>query len=89
MSLISICLCSSGKLHWILLIVPLRLDINVPASLLQGSSMKASDGASDGGEPVVNVEGQMYVDSKSYVMVEICLNRPLVPKRQPEELAKK
>lgn len=51
--------------------------------------MKASDGASDGGEPVVNVEGQMYVDSKSYVMVEICLNRPLVPKRQPEELAKK
>ena len=51
--------------------------------------MKASDGASDGGEPVVNVEGQMYVESKSYVMVEINLNRPLVPKRQPEELAKK
>ena len=55
----------------------------------QGGSLKASDGASEGGEPVVNVEGQMYADNKSYVMIEINLNRPLVPKRQPEELAKK
>ncbi len=55
----------------------------------QGSSLKASDAASEGGEPVVNVEGQQYVESRSYVMLEINLNRALVPKRPPEELAKK
>ena len=65
------------------------LNVNMTVKIFQGSSQKASDGASEGGEPVVNVEGQMYADNKSYVMVEISVNRPLVPKRQPEELAKK
>lgn len=39
--------------------------------------------------PAVNVEGQLYADAKSYVMIEIELHRPLVPKRLPEELAQK
>ncbi|XP_074658992.1 cilia- and flagella-associated protein 70-like isoform X2 [Tubulanus polymorphus] len=41
------------------------------------------------GTAVVNVEGQQYVDAKSYVMLEISLLRPLVPKKAPEELAKR
>ena len=52
--------------------------------------MKASDGASEAdGQTVVNAEGQQYVEANSYIMVEIVLKRPLVPKRPPEELAKR
>ena len=52
--------------------------------------MKASDAASDSdGNAPVNAEGQQYTDNKSYVMIEITLQRPLVAKRKPEELAKR
>ena len=37
----------------------------------------------------VNTEGQQYVDCRSYIKLEIALTRPLVPKRPPEELARK
>ncbi|KAL2101966.1 hypothetical protein ACEWY4_003727 [Coilia grayii] len=40
-------------------------------------------------EPQVNTEGQMYADSKTYLVIEIALDKPLVPKRPPEELAKR
>uniref|UniRef100_A0AAR2L6Z2 Cilia and flagella associated protein 70 n=1 Tax=Pygocentrus nattereri TaxID=42514 RepID=A0AAR2L6Z2_PYGNA len=40
-------------------------------------------------EPQVNAEGQMYADSRSYIVIEIALEKPLVPKRPPEELAKR
>ncbi|XP_067278948.1 cilia- and flagella-associated protein 70 [Pseudorasbora parva] len=40
-------------------------------------------------EPQVNTEGQMYDDSRSYIIIEIALEKPLVPKRPPEELAKR
>ncbi len=55
----------------------------------QAAAAKASEGAPDGSEAAVNVEGQMYVESKSYVVIEVKLHRPLVPKRQPEDLAKR
>uniref|UniRef100_A0AAR2JS08 Cilia and flagella associated protein 70 n=1 Tax=Pygocentrus nattereri TaxID=42514 RepID=A0AAR2JS08_PYGNA len=32
---------------------------------------------------------QMYADSRSYIVIEIALEKPLVPKRPPEELAKR
>ncbi|XP_048244462.1 cilia- and flagella-associated protein 70-like isoform X2 [Haliotis rufescens] len=58
--------------------------------LLEASQTVKSDTASDvDGQAVVNVEGQQYVDSKAYIMLEINLERPLVPKRPPEELAKR
>ncbi len=57
--------------------------------MLQPSGTKAVDAVSDGEATVVNTEGQQYVDASSYVMVEIVLHRPLVKKRQPEELAKR
>ncbi|XP_047218284.1 cilia- and flagella-associated protein 70 isoform X2 [Girardinichthys multiradiatus] len=34
-----------------------------------------------------NVEGNMYVEAKTYVIIEISLNEPLIPKTPPEELA--
>ncbi|XP_062387359.1 cilia- and flagella-associated protein 70 isoform X2 [Sardina pilchardus] len=40
-------------------------------------------------EPQINTEGQMYADSKSYIVIEIALDKPLVPKRPPVELAKR
>lgn len=32
---------------------------------------------------------QMYEDAKTYIVIEIALDKPLVPKRPPEELAKR
>uniref|UniRef100_A0A672NIZ3 Cilia and flagella associated protein 70 n=1 Tax=Sinocyclocheilus grahami TaxID=75366 RepID=A0A672NIZ3_SINGR len=40
-------------------------------------------------EPQVNTEGQMYADSRSYIIIEIAVEKPLAPKRPPEELAKR
>ena len=44
-----------------------------------------------GGEPAeyapVHADDMQYTDAKSYVMVEMCLHRPLVHKRDTEELA--
>ncbi|XP_036445879.1 cilia- and flagella-associated protein 70 [Colossoma macropomum] len=40
-------------------------------------------------ETQVNAEGQMYTDSRSYIVIEIALEKPLVPKRRPEELAER
>ncbi|XP_058266386.1 cilia- and flagella-associated protein 70 isoform X3 [Hemibagrus wyckioides] len=40
-------------------------------------------------EPQVNTDAQMYADSRSYIIIEIALEKPLVPKRQPEELARR
>uniref|UniRef100_A0A9J7ZLY5 Cilia and flagella associated protein 70 n=2 Tax=Cyprinus carpio TaxID=7962 RepID=A0A9J7ZLY5_CYPCA len=40
-------------------------------------------------EPQLNTEGQMYADSRSYIIIEIAVEKPLAPKRPPEELAKR
>lgn len=32
---------------------------------------------------------QMYTEARTYVIIEITLNKPLVPTRSPEELAKR
>ena len=34
-------------------------------------------------------EGQQYLDSRSYVFIEVRLQRPIIPKREKEELAAK
>ncbi|XP_050397153.1 cilia- and flagella-associated protein 70 [Patella vulgata] len=52
-------------------------------------TVKSDTGSELDGQPPVNAEGQMYVEAKSFVMLEIALDRPLIPKRQPEELARK
>lgn len=57
---------------------------------LQASQTVKSDAGSEpDAQAPLNVEGQQYVDAKSYVMFEICLTRPLIPKRPPEELARR
>lgn len=52
-------------------------------------TIKSDTGSEMEGQPPVNVEGQQYVDAKAYVMLEISLTRPLIPKRPPEELARR
>ncbi|CAK6974928.1 cilia- and flagella-associated protein 70 [Scomber scombrus] len=39
-------------------------------------------------EPHVNIEGNMYVEARTYIIIEIALEKPLVPKTSPEELAR-
>lgn len=56
---------------------------------LQGASLIKLDLASDEGQIPVNVEGQMYADAKSYIMIEVTLAKPLVPRRAPEEVARR
>ncbi|KAK7103909.1 hypothetical protein V1264_018705 [Littorina saxatilis] len=53
------------------------------------NTLKSDTGSEIDGQVPVNVEGQQYADSKSYIMIDICLTRPLVPKRPPEELARR
>ncbi|XP_059213993.1 cilia- and flagella-associated protein 70 isoform X2 [Centropristis striata] len=40
-------------------------------------------------EPHVNTEGNMYVEARTYIIIEIALEKPLVPKTSPEELARR
>ncbi|XP_056439457.1 cilia- and flagella-associated protein 70 [Gadus chalcogrammus] len=40
-------------------------------------------------DPLVLAERQMYADARTYIVVEITVEKPLVPKRPPAELAKK
>ena len=65
------------------------LFLTLSLYLFQPSLQKASDSASEADGPIFNAEGMQYVDAKSYMLIEISLHRPLVPKRQPDELAKR
>ncbi|KAM7424545.1 hypothetical protein PAMA_000746 [Pampus argenteus] len=47
-----------------------------------------SDGVTEP-EPHINTEGNMYVESRTYIIIEIALEKPLVPKTSPEELARR
>ncbi|XP_037550410.1 cilia- and flagella-associated protein 70 [Nematolebias whitei] len=40
-------------------------------------------------EPQVNTERNMYAEARTYIIIEIALDKPLVPKTSPEELAKR
>ncbi|XP_041353572.1 cilia- and flagella-associated protein 70-like isoform X3 [Gigantopelta aegis] len=58
--------------------------------LKEVTQAQKSDTASEYDQQVpVNTEGQQYVDCKSYIKLEFALTRPLVPKRPPEELARR
>ncbi|XP_060604494.1 cilia- and flagella-associated protein 70-like isoform X21 [Ruditapes philippinarum] len=52
-------------------------------------TIKSDAGSEHEAQAPVNLEGQQYVDSKSYIMFEIRLEKPLIPKRPPEELARR
>ncbi|GLD62332.1 cilia- and flagella-associated protein 70 isoform X1, partial [Lates japonicus] len=40
-------------------------------------------------EPHVNIEGNMYLEARTYIIIEIALEKPLVLKTPPEELARR
>uniref|UniRef100_A0A8C8Z426 Cilia and flagella associated protein 70 n=1 Tax=Prolemur simus TaxID=1328070 RepID=A0A8C8Z426_PROSS len=59
---------------------------------VQASSIKSqsSDTPLEGEPPVShNPEGQQYVEAGTYIVLEIELDKALVPKRMPEELARR
>ncbi|KAM9408257.1 cilia- and flagella-associated protein 70 [Pholidichthys leucotaenia] len=37
----------------------------------------------------INAEGNMYTEARTYIIIEIALEKPLVPKTSPEELARR
>ncbi|XP_017710004.1 PREDICTED: cilia- and flagella-associated protein 70 [Rhinopithecus bieti] len=59
---------------------------------VQASSIKSqsSDTPLEGEPPLShNPEGQQYVEARTYIVLEIQLDKALVPKRMPEELARR
>ncbi|XP_078519049.1 cilia- and flagella-associated protein 70 isoform X2 [Lissotriton helveticus] len=44
---------------------------------------------SEGPGAIQHLEGQQYVDSGTYIVLELLLDMPLVPKREPEEAARR
>ncbi|XP_060604485.1 cilia- and flagella-associated protein 70-like isoform X13 [Ruditapes philippinarum] len=59
------------------------------SSMITSQTIKSDAGSEHEAQAPVNLEGQQYVDSKSYIMFEIRLEKPLIPKRPPEELARR
>ncbi|XP_064230362.1 cilia- and flagella-associated protein 70 isoform X2 [Aotus nancymaae] len=59
---------------------------------MQAPSIKSqsSDTPLEGEPPLThNLEGQQYVEARTYIVLEIQLDKALVPKRMPEELARR
>ncbi|XP_056392450.1 cilia- and flagella-associated protein 70 [Hyla sarda] len=59
------------------------------SAVLRSSEVADIDPAVRNQTPSVNVEGQQYVDSGTYLVLELTLEKPLVPKRMAEEMALK
>lgn len=58
-----------------------------PSQMLKPSA-PGTDTASEGeAQPQQNLEGMQYDEAKTYIMLEFELEKPVVPKRAPEELA--
>ncbi|XP_070822382.1 cilia- and flagella-associated protein 70 [Chaetodon trifascialis] len=57
------------------------------------SRMPAADSAADSLSetelPHISTEGNMYVEARTYIIIEISLEKPLVPETSPEELARR
>ena len=66
-----------------------KIDEFLALYLQTSQTIKSDAGSEIDAQVPVNVEGQQYVDAKSYIMIEISLTRPLIPKRPPEELARR
>uniref|UniRef100_A0A4W5KTC6 Cilia and flagella associated protein 70 n=1 Tax=Hucho hucho TaxID=62062 RepID=A0A4W5KTC6_9TELE len=78
----------------------LRESIRAPATQGRGRApssigsckavpSKMLDGGHKGGKDTKESAKRMYADSRSYIIIEIALEKSLVPKRSPEELAKR
>uniref|UniRef100_A0A4W5MZY8 Cilia and flagella associated protein 70 n=1 Tax=Hucho hucho TaxID=62062 RepID=A0A4W5MZY8_9TELE len=78
----------------------LRESIRAPATQGRGRApssvgsckavpSKMLDGGHKGGKDTKESAKRMYADSRTYIIIEIALEKSLVPKRSPEELAKR
>ncbi|XP_015777897.1 PREDICTED: cilia- and flagella-associated protein 70-like, partial [Acropora digitifera] len=57
-----------------------------PAPVLKPGDATAAEGESN---EVKNLEGQQYLESRTFITLEFVLDNPLVPKRPPSSLARK
>ncbi|XP_072032330.1 cilia- and flagella-associated protein 70-like isoform X2 [Amphiura filiformis] len=61
-----------------------------PSQMLKPGAPGTNEASSDTEAPVQqNIEGMQYDEAGTYIILEFQLDRPIVPKRAPEELAKK
>ncbi|XP_027624701.1 cilia- and flagella-associated protein 70 isoform X2 [Tupaia chinensis] len=61
-----------------------------PGDVAPSIKSQSSDTPLDGEPPLThNPEGQQYVEAGTYIVLEIQLDKALVPKRMPDELAKR
>lgn len=57
--------------------------------MFKATSKPGNDAVTEGdGQISVNTEGMQYEENISYLMLEIKLSRPLIPKKELEELSK-
>lgn len=66
-----------------------KKDTKKGAAKEVSTMLKSDTGSEVDGQTPFNMEGQQYADAKSYIMIDIKLSRPLIPKRPPEELARR
>ncbi|KAK1890837.1 Cilia- and flagella-associated protein 70 [Dissostichus eleginoides] len=69
-------------------------DSKEPAKKQPGNQSRtgAADGVADTlaeTEPHVNMEGNMYLEARTYIIIDIALEKPLVPKTSSEELSRR
>ncbi|XP_032222365.2 cilia- and flagella-associated protein 70 [Nematostella vectensis] len=54
-----------------------------------GAVLKPEAGSESDSNEMKNIEGQQYLEARTFVTLEIVLSQPLVPKRPPSSLARK
>ncbi|XP_023248869.1 cilia- and flagella-associated protein 70 [Seriola lalandi dorsalis] len=59
-----------------------------PANHSKTASESVTDSLTET-EPHVNTEGNMYLEARTYIIIEIALEKPLVPRTSPEELGRR
>nr|XP_020464492.1 cilia- and flagella-associated protein 70 isoform X3 [Monopterus albus] len=69
-----------------------NMDARISKELTKKIRTSAADSGTDGQNQTelrVNIEGNMYLEARTYIIIEIALEKPLVPKTSPEELAQR
>ena len=68
----------------------MSLLLQQPSQMLKPGAPGGNEVSADAEVPAQqNVEGMQYDEAGTYMILEFELTRPIVPKRAPEELAKK
>uniref|UniRef100_A0A3Q3M8C4 Cilia and flagella associated protein 70 n=1 Tax=Mastacembelus armatus TaxID=205130 RepID=A0A3Q3M8C4_9TELE len=64
-------------------------DSKEAAKMVRTGSSAADSVAVNPTEPQINTDGNLYLEARTYITIEIALDKPLIPKPSPEELARR